>query len=153
MEESIIPKELVGFFLDFVDESEDEDQNDDDSKDGGSNVHEMGSCGGDSDVEEVPDTLFEKDGQYPPGFTPKEGTDAASMHMEVQKLTMVTLRNLRSLDSNATISDYFVMVRGVWRLTGQDLLMISVYAPHDFKDKQLLWDYLTREIVKWQEMW
>ncbi|GKC09166.1 RNA-directed DNA polymerase, eukaryota [Tanacetum coccineum] len=48
--------------------------------------------------------------------------------------------------SNATISDYFVMVRGVWRLTGQDLLMIAVYAPHDFKDKQLLWDYLTREI-------
>ncbi|GJT94905.1 RNA-directed DNA polymerase, eukaryota, partial [Tanacetum coccineum] len=52
--------------------------------------------------------------------------------------------------SNATISDYFVMVRGVWRLTGQDLLMIAVYAPHDFKDKQLLWDYLTREIGKWK---
>ncbi|GKD38229.1 RNA-directed DNA polymerase, eukaryota, partial [Tanacetum coccineum] len=34
----------------------------------------------------------------------------------------------------------------VWRLTGQDLLMIAVYAPHDFKDKQLLLDYLTREI-------
>ncbi|GKG21475.1 hypothetical protein Tco_0384070, partial [Tanacetum coccineum] len=48
---------------DFVDKSEDEDQNDDDSKDGGSNVYEMGSRGGDSDVEEVPDTLFEKDGQ------------------------------------------------------------------------------------------
>ncbi|GKD15748.1 RNA-directed DNA polymerase, eukaryota [Tanacetum coccineum] len=52
--------------------------------------------------------------------------------------------------SNATISDYFVMVRGVWRLTSQDLLMIAVYAPHDFKDKQLLWDYLTREIGKWK---
>ncbi|GJX47042.1 RNA-directed DNA polymerase, eukaryota [Tanacetum coccineum] len=52
--------------------------------------------------------------------------------------------------SNATISDYFVMVRGVWRLTGQDLLMIAVYAPHDFKDKQLLWDYLTREIAKYK---
>ncbi|GJR02111.1 RNA-directed DNA polymerase, eukaryota [Tanacetum coccineum] len=52
--------------------------------------------------------------------------------------------------SNATILDYFVMVRGVWRLTGQDLLMIAVYAPHDFKDKQLLWDYLTREIGKWK---
>ncbi|GKA77636.1 nucleotide-binding alpha-beta plait domain-containing protein [Tanacetum coccineum] len=74
--------ETPGWVPDFVDESDDEDQNDDDSKDGGSNVHEMGSCGGDSDVEEVPDTLFEKDGQYPPGFTPNEGTDAASMHME-----------------------------------------------------------------------
>ncbi|GJW71742.1 RNA-directed DNA polymerase, eukaryota [Tanacetum coccineum] len=42
------------------------------------------------------------------------------------------------------------MVRGVWRLTGQDLLMIAVYAQHDFKDKQLLWNYLTREISKWK---
>ncbi|GJS02806.1 40S ribosomal protein S13 [Tanacetum coccineum] len=38
----------------------------------------------------------------------------------------------------------------VWKLytacSVEDLLMIAVYAPHDFKDKQLLWDYLTREI-------
>ncbi|GJW20088.1 nucleotide-binding alpha-beta plait domain-containing protein [Tanacetum coccineum] len=54
--------ETPGWVPDFVDESDDKDQNDDDSKDGGSNVHEMGSCGGDSDVEEVPVTLFEKDG-------------------------------------------------------------------------------------------
>ncbi|GKA08008.1 RNA-directed DNA polymerase, eukaryota [Tanacetum coccineum] len=270
--------ETPGWVPNFVDESEDEDQNDDDFKDGGSNVHEMGSCGGDSDVEEVPDTLFEKDGQYPPGFTPNEGTDAASMHMEggrndnvenlndcnmeeanvifsgnrstmnskddgadsvrsglfkkskiprtggsilslldelvkvgqvmgynmdgclaqkakkdwVKELCVRNKVNFLALQetkmenmdlicvktcwgnlafdyvhsdsvgnsggilcvwdpnffckSNATISDYFVMVRGVWRLTGQDLLMIAVYAPHDFKDKQLLWDYLTREI-------
>ncbi|GJU72271.1 RNA-directed DNA polymerase, eukaryota [Tanacetum coccineum] len=274
--------ETPGWVPDFVDESDDEDQNDDDSKDGGSNVHEMGSCGGDSDVEEVPDTLFEKDGQYPPGFTPNEGTDAASMHMEggrndnvenlndcnmeeanvifsgnrstmnskddgadsvrsghfkkseiprtggsilslldelvkvgqvmgynmdgclaqkakkdwVKELCVRNKVNFLALQetkmenmdlicvktcwgnlafdyvhsdsvgnsggilcvwdpnsfckSNATISDYFVMVRGVWRLTGQDLLMIAVYAPHDFKDKQLLWDYLTREIGKWK---
>ncbi|GJU93124.1 RNA-directed DNA polymerase, eukaryota [Tanacetum coccineum] len=304
-----------GFVPDFVDESDDEDQNDDDSKDGGSNVHEMGSCGGDSDVEEVPNTLFEKDGQvknnmeeevidkpedkskdpfhiysllnkkkdmvgndnnlefsmkYPPSFTPNEGTDAASMHMEGgrndnvenlndcnmeeanvifsgnrstmnskddgadsvrsghfkkskipqtcgsimclldelvkvgqvmgynmdgclsqkakkywvkelcvrNKVNFLALREtkMENMDlicvktcwgnlafdyvhsdyvgnsggilcvwdpnsfckSNATISDYFVMVRGVWHLTGQDLLMIAVYAPHDFKDKQLL---------------
>ncbi|GKB59877.1 hypothetical protein Tco_0916063 [Tanacetum coccineum] len=73
---------------DFVDESDDEDQNDDDSKDGGSNVHEMGSKWRDSDVRS-PDTYL-RDGEdmvgndnnskfsmkYPPGFTvtpPKSG--------------------------------------------------------------------------------
>ncbi|GKD51812.1 RNA-directed DNA polymerase, eukaryota [Tanacetum coccineum] len=37
----------------------------------------------------------------------------------------------------------------VWRQIDQDLLIIMVYAPHDFKEKQMLWDYLTREISKW----
>ncbi|GKC66927.1 nucleotide-binding alpha-beta plait domain-containing protein, partial [Tanacetum coccineum] len=202
--------ETPGWVPEFVDESEDEDQNDDDSKDGGSNMHEMGSCGGDSDVEEVLDTLFKKDGQYPPGFTPNEGTDATSMqnlndcNMEeanvifsgnrstinskddgadsvrlaqkakkdlVKELCVRNKVNFLALQetkmenmdlicvktcwgnlafdyvhsdsvgnsggilcvwdpnsfckSNATILDYFVMVRGVWRLTGQDLLMIA----------------------------
>ncbi|GKB86319.1 RNA-directed DNA polymerase, eukaryota, partial [Tanacetum coccineum] len=38
----------------------------------------------------------------------------------------------------------------VWRITGKDLLIIAVYAPHDNKDKQMLWDYLTYEIGKWK---
>nr|GEY05188.1 RNA-directed DNA polymerase, eukaryota [Tanacetum cinerariifolium] len=38
------------------------------------------------------------------------------------------------------------LVKGVWRQTGNDLLIIAVYAPHDLKDKQILWDYLTYEI-------
>ncbi|GJS07785.1 RNA-directed DNA polymerase, eukaryota [Tanacetum coccineum] len=51
---------------------------------------------------------------------------------------------------NATVNDYFVMIRGVWCLTGNDLLIIAVYAPHDCRDKQMLWDYLTYEISKWK---
>nr|GEZ59184.1 RNA-directed DNA polymerase, eukaryota [Tanacetum cinerariifolium] len=39
---------------------------------------------------------------------------------------------------------------GVWRQTGNDLLIIVVYAPHDLKDKQMMWDYLTYEIGKWK---
>ncbi|GJX30348.1 RNA-directed DNA polymerase, eukaryota [Tanacetum coccineum] len=34
--------------------------------------------------------------------------------------------------------------------TGKDLLIVAVYAPHDFKDKQVLWDYLTHMITNWQ---
>nr|GEV64901.1 RNA-directed DNA polymerase, eukaryota, reverse transcriptase zinc-binding domain protein [Tanacetum cinerariifolium] len=52
--------------------------------------------------------------------------------------------------SNATVSDYFIMIRGVWRQTGNDILIIAVYAPHDLKDKHMLWDYLTYEIGKWK---
>nr|GEW35435.1 RNA-directed DNA polymerase, eukaryota, reverse transcriptase zinc-binding domain protein [Tanacetum cinerariifolium] len=39
---------------------------------------------------------------------------------------------------------------GMWRLTGKKLLLIAVYAPHDIKDKQMLWDYLNQEIGKWK---
>ncbi|GJW36657.1 RNA-directed DNA polymerase, eukaryota [Tanacetum coccineum] len=52
---------------------------------------------------------------------------------------------------NTTISDYFVMVRGVWLKTGNNLLIVSVYAPHDMKDKHMLWDYLRHVIQKWNE--
>nr|GEX66209.1 RNA-directed DNA polymerase, eukaryota [Tanacetum cinerariifolium] len=38
----------------------------------------------------------------------------------------------------------------MWRLTGKKLLLIAVYAPHDIRDKQMLWDYLNQEIGKWK---
>nr|GEV40628.1 putative RNA-directed DNA polymerase, eukaryota, reverse transcriptase zinc-binding domain protein [Tanacetum cinerariifolium] len=38
---------------------------------------------------------------------------------------------------------------GVWRQSGKDVLLIAVYAPHDFKEKLLLWDYLNRSIGRW----
>nr|GEV06651.1 RNA-directed DNA polymerase, eukaryota [Tanacetum cinerariifolium] len=51
---------------------------------------------------------------------------------------------------NVTMSDSFVMVSGVWRSTGQKYMLIAVYAPHDTKDKHMLWDYLQREIRRWK---
>nr|GFB61266.1 RNA-directed DNA polymerase, eukaryota [Tanacetum cinerariifolium] len=41
------------------------------------------------------------------------------------------------------------MIRGVWRATGVKLMIIAVYAPHEQKEKHLLWDYLEREIKRW----
>ncbi|GKB76957.1 RNA-directed DNA polymerase, eukaryota, partial [Tanacetum coccineum] len=52
--------------------------------------------------------------------------------------------------SNVTLSDYFVISRGHWRLTGQKMMIIAVYAPQDSKEKQTLWDYLQQEIGKWK---
>nr|GEU50533.1 glucose-methanol-choline oxidoreductase, FAD/NAD(P)-binding domain protein [Tanacetum cinerariifolium] len=51
-------KEAPGWVPDFTKENDDEEHNDD----GGFNVHESGSCGGDSDVEGVLETIFEESG-------------------------------------------------------------------------------------------
>ncbi|GJW59292.1 RNA-directed DNA polymerase, eukaryota [Tanacetum coccineum] len=200
------------------------DQNDNDSKDGGSNVHEMGSCGGDVIVMwrrfrilylrrmgRVAETTMLNDcnmeetnvifsGNRSTMNSKDDGADSvlgqvmgynmdgclaqkakkdwvkelcvrnkvnflALQETKIENMDLICVKmcwgnlafdyvhsdsvgnsggilyvwDLNSFcKSNATISDYFVMVRGVWRLTGQDLLMIAVYAPHDFKDKQLL---------------
>nr|GEZ52814.1 nucleotide-binding alpha-beta plait domain-containing protein [Tanacetum cinerariifolium] len=52
-------KEAPGWVPDFMEENDDEKQNDY----GGFNLHESGSCGGDSDVEGVLETIFEESGQ------------------------------------------------------------------------------------------
>nr|GEU56509.1 RNA-directed DNA polymerase, eukaryota [Tanacetum cinerariifolium] len=50
---------------------------------------------------------------------------------------------------NSTVLDYFVMIRGTWVCSGVNLLIISVYAPHEFSEKKMLWDYLGQVITKW----
>ncbi|GJX79556.1 RNA-directed DNA polymerase, eukaryota [Tanacetum coccineum] len=52
--------------------------------------------------------------------------------------------------NNTTVSDYFIMVRGKWRYSGKDLLIIVVYAPQELKEKMMLWEYLLREISRWK---
>ncbi|GJX96590.1 RNA-directed DNA polymerase, eukaryota, reverse transcriptase zinc-binding domain protein [Tanacetum coccineum] len=51
--------------------------------------------------------------------------------------------------TSTTVSDYFVITRGEWVKTGVNLLVVAVYAPHDLKDKCLLWDYLTHVCNQW----
>nr|GEV09463.1 RNA-directed DNA polymerase, eukaryota [Tanacetum cinerariifolium] len=51
---------------------------------------------------------------------------------------------------SVTVSNYFVIIRGTWRTSRQNFLMIAVYAPQDSKDKQTLWDFLHHEISKWK---
>nr|GEW74526.1 putative RNA-directed DNA polymerase, eukaryota, reverse transcriptase zinc-binding domain protein [Tanacetum cinerariifolium] len=50
---------------------------------------------------------------------------------------------------SSTVSDYFVMVRGVWLKTGVNLLIVVIYAPHDLRDKRMLWDYLENVANLW----
>ncbi|GJY39970.1 hypothetical protein Tco_0426334 [Tanacetum coccineum] len=53
-------KETPGWVPDFMEENDDEEQSDVDSKEGEFKVHDTGIYGGDSDVEEARETLFEK---------------------------------------------------------------------------------------------
>ncbi|GJT23825.1 RNA-directed DNA polymerase, eukaryota, partial [Tanacetum coccineum] len=50
---------------------------------------------------------------------------------------------------NETISDYFTIVRGKWVPNGMNMLIVSVYAPQDFKEKRMLWDYLHFVVNNW----
>ncbi|GJV61083.1 RNA-directed DNA polymerase, eukaryota [Tanacetum coccineum] len=51
---------------------------------------------------------------------------------------------------NATVSDYFVIVRGDWVPNGKKLLLISVYAPQELTEKKMLWDYLSTVMSNWE---
>ncbi|GKA62909.1 RNA-directed DNA polymerase, eukaryota, partial [Tanacetum coccineum] len=88
-------KEVPGWVPDFTDENDDEELNDEVSKEGELKIHEACSYGEDSEVEEVMETMLNKKEviveneknsghslKYPPGFTPKEGTDATGMNVE-----------------------------------------------------------------------
>nr|GEW28691.1 nucleotide-binding alpha-beta plait domain-containing protein [Tanacetum cinerariifolium] len=68
-------KEAPGWVPDFIEENDDEEHNDD----GGFNVHESGSCAGDSDVEGVLETIFEESGQKENNLD-EEHTDKKENH-------------------------------------------------------------------------
>nr|GEW19669.1 RNA-directed DNA polymerase, eukaryota, reverse transcriptase zinc-binding domain protein [Tanacetum cinerariifolium] len=51
--------------------------------------------------------------------------------------------------SNATVLDFFTIVRGTWLPSGKRLLVTSVYAPQKLRDKKMLWDYLVTVICNW----
>ncbi|GJZ06277.1 hypothetical protein Tco_0540070 [Tanacetum coccineum] len=44
---------------------------------------------------------------------------------------------------NATISDYFVAVRGTWLSTATKVMFVSIYAPQDISEKKSLAEYNT----------
>nr|GEX76999.1 RNA-directed DNA polymerase, eukaryota [Tanacetum cinerariifolium] len=50
---------------------------------------------------------------------------------------------------NETISDYFTIVRGTWVPSGMKLLIVSVYAPQESKEKVMLWDYIRLVVSNW----
>ncbi|GKG55838.1 hypothetical protein Tco_0574732, partial [Tanacetum coccineum] len=54
--------ETPGWVPDFVNETDDEEQNEDEFNNGGSKINDISRCDDDSDVEEVLETAFEETG-------------------------------------------------------------------------------------------
>ncbi|GJW41141.1 RNA-directed DNA polymerase, eukaryota [Tanacetum coccineum] len=50
---------------------------------------------------------------------------------------------------NVFISNYFVLVEGVWNALNYKLLMIGVYASQEITEKRMLWNYLQGVINRW----
>nr|GEX00333.1 putative RNA-directed DNA polymerase, eukaryota, reverse transcriptase zinc-binding domain protein [Tanacetum cinerariifolium] len=146
-------KEVPGWVPDFLDDSNDEDQSDDGFKEGDPKVEDVGSCGDDSDVAEVPERLFEESTglkenlKYPTGFTPNNDTNEFCMNEE----------NVRSVNDdnpqNCNVDEVQTGQEGnsanMGAKTGVNLLIVAVYAPHDLRDKRMLWDYLAHVINQW----
>ncbi|GJT37332.1 RNA-directed DNA polymerase, eukaryota, reverse transcriptase zinc-binding domain protein [Tanacetum coccineum] len=228
-------KEVPGWVPDFVEENDEVDESDDESFEGepnGDNLNNGDNVRGDSEIDEVPDTIFEEklsntnddessdanSLKYPPGFMPRddiedgevqsikrnvlvderdEGTH--NIHEEVEAsgakksdskknskgdgMESVCSSNFKNSETphssgsilllmnelvkcfggilcvwdsnslkklNTTVSDYFVLIRGVWVPNGKQMLIISVYAPQELSKKKMLWHYLSHVIANWK---
>nr|GEX90040.1 putative RNA-directed DNA polymerase, eukaryota, reverse transcriptase zinc-binding domain protein [Tanacetum cinerariifolium] len=50
---------------------------------------------------------------------------------------------------NATISDYFIAIQGLWVFSDKRLMIIAVYAPQEVLEKRMLWEYLNHITDTW----
>ncbi|GJW72258.1 RNA-directed DNA polymerase, eukaryota, reverse transcriptase zinc-binding domain protein [Tanacetum coccineum] len=133
-------KEVTGWVPDFLEESDDEHDSDDDVNEGDLNAV-------DSDVDEVLETCILK-GWYRTFCNNGENSkkECGEFSQGGHEEGGVSYRK-----KDVTVSDYFIMIRGVWLKTGCDLLIVSVYAPQELNEKKILWDYLTHVINNWKE--
>nr|GEZ74699.1 RNA-directed DNA polymerase, eukaryota [Tanacetum cinerariifolium] len=63
--------------------------------------------------------------------------------LQETKMESMELITIKSCWGNYAFDYVHSDTVGVWVKTGVNLLIVTVYAPHDLKDKCLLWDYLT----------
>ncbi|GJU69267.1 RNA-directed DNA polymerase, eukaryota [Tanacetum coccineum] len=68
----------------------------------------------------------------------------ASSETKMESMELITINHLWYYDFDYVHSDAVV-----WVKTGANLLIVAVYAPHDLKDKCMLWDYLTHVSNHW----
>nr|GEY25894.1 RNA-directed DNA polymerase, eukaryota [Tanacetum cinerariifolium] len=78
---------------------------------------------------------------------PTEGELCVKHRVNILALQETKMENK---ERSSTVSDYFVIVRGVWLKTNIDILLVAVYAPHDRREKRMLWDYLSMVVNNWE---
>ncbi|GJX14925.1 RNA-directed DNA polymerase, eukaryota [Tanacetum coccineum] len=91
-------KETPGWVPDFMEENDDEEQSDVDSKEGEFKVHERLFMKKDTTENEI---NSEQTMKYPPGFTPKEGSEEIGMYAEESKsVNFVNLSDHKAEEAN-----------------------------------------------------
>nr|GEZ69424.1 RNA-directed DNA polymerase, eukaryota [Tanacetum cinerariifolium] len=135
-------KETPGWVPDFADAYGDEDSDDAISNDEGDKKQNLNIFGDDDDAEDGREHQVNED-------LIEEGEYVHSDAVGNSGCILCVWDPICYYKENFTKSDSFVMIRGVWRATGVKLMIIAVYAPHEQKEKHLLWDYLEREIKRW----
>nr|GEX17403.1 RNA-directed DNA polymerase, eukaryota, reverse transcriptase zinc-binding domain protein [Tanacetum cinerariifolium] len=172
-------KEVPGWISDFVEDNDEEEDSEVGSYEEVPNredVENVEDLEGDSDGEIVPDTKFEEDfpnqmgeedsvGQchFKKSEVPKSGGFILQLIDDLVKVgeTMsASVGNSGEIlcvwdpnmfkNTNSTVSDYFVMVRGDWMPNGKKLFIISVYVPQELSEKKMSWDYLSLVMSKWE---
>ncbi|XP_071688218.1 uncharacterized protein [Rutidosis leptorrhynchoides] len=56
-------------------------------------------------------------------------------------------------DIEATGGDYFLALRGKWKKSGEESIVVNVYGPHSDHKKKLMWDSLDRLINSTDSSW
>ncbi|GJS53878.1 retrovirus-related pol polyprotein from transposon TNT 1-94 [Tanacetum coccineum] len=97
----------------------------------------------DSDEEELSD-----DDSLEEGMKNLESENASSNSRNVVKVGPTMGYNMEGVINN--LSDIIESQGASIGLNGIDLMIIAVYAPHDPRDKRMLWDYLAHVINQWQ---
>nr|GEV76179.1 RNA-directed DNA polymerase, eukaryota [Tanacetum cinerariifolium] len=141
-------KEAPGWVPDFMEENDD----------GGFNVHKSGSCGGDSDVEGVLETIFEESGQKENNLD-EEHTDKQQNHLgdpfSIYKLLKKKKDNVEKENNSEHSMKYpsgFTPKDGtdVVGMHAEESRSDNIVNLSDHNAKEMLWDYLTYEIGKWK---
>nr|GEU32912.1 RNA-directed DNA polymerase, eukaryota [Tanacetum cinerariifolium] len=91
-------------------------------------------------------------GRFKRSEAPRMGGSFLGLMEEVVKVGQTMGYNMEGVETKMEKIDMFSIRRcwgGVWIKNGTDLIIIVVYAPHDSRDKRMLWDYLVHVVNQW----
>nr|GEV45486.1 RNA-directed DNA polymerase, eukaryota, reverse transcriptase zinc-binding domain protein [Tanacetum cinerariifolium] len=148
--------ETPGWVPDFQDEIEDEEKDDNYMKFKGVNKQNSNISDDDNDVERISETVFPVDDQK--GINKKEG-EIDQKQENINKEEGETSQDPNTSEDPFKIyslldkfhkKDKTEVVSDGSLKYPLDLLIGVVYAPHEIKEKYMLWDYLHCEIARWK---
>ncbi|GJY25826.1 RNA-directed DNA polymerase, eukaryota [Tanacetum coccineum] len=133
-------KEVPRWVLELLEESDEEDQSDDGFMEDDNKAQYVGSSGDNSYMEEVPETKFDE------SIGPK-------VNLSDDPFGIYSLLNKNRKDNNENVNEEDQSLKYPPGFTPNaeenDRNVNEVYAPHDLRDKRMLWDYLAHTINQW----